>query len=81
MRRELNKKKLRLQLFGAKREFNHVNWRVFKRNYNVMVATMQLLLEALGEEFFSYAKQTRNKNRSIDGLSPYAKRFFWVFHK
>jgi hypothetical protein len=78
VRRELNKMKPRLQLFGANGEFNHVNWRVFKRNYNIMTATIQ---KAPGEEFFSCSKQTQNKNRSVDELSPYAKEFFWVFHK
>jgi hypothetical protein len=38
-------------------------------------------LEAPGEEFFSGAKQTRNKNRAIEELSPYAKQFFKVFLK
>jgi hypothetical protein len=38
-------------------------------------------LEAPGEEFFSGTKQTRNKNRAIEELSPYAKQFFKVFLK
>jgi hypothetical protein len=42
---------------------------------------MQVLLEAPGEEFFSGAKQTCNKSRSIEELSPYAKQFFKVFLK
>jgi hypothetical protein len=40
---------------------------------------MQVLLEAPSEEFFSSAKQTRNKNWSIKELSPYAREFFRVF--
>jgi hypothetical protein len=40
---------------------------------------MQILLEAPGEEFFLGAKQTRNKNQSIEELSPYAREFFRVF--
>ena len=42
---------------------------------------MQVLLEAPGEDFFSAAKQTRNKNRKIEELSSYAKEFFKVFLK
>jgi hypothetical protein len=42
---------------------------------------MQVLLEALGEEFFSSAKQTRNKNKTTKQLSPYAKEFFRIFLK
>jgi hypothetical protein len=66
----------RLHLFGANGEFNHINWRAFKKIYNVTNTTMQLLLEALPKEFFLKAKQTRNKNWSIEDLSPYAKEFF-----
>jgi hypothetical protein len=81
MRKEFNKMKPRLQLFGANREFNCIDWRTFKRNYNVISTTMQALFEAPGEEFFSCAKQMRNKNRSIEELSPYTKEFFQVFLK
>jgi hypothetical protein len=42
---------------------------------------MQVLLEAPEEEFFSSAKQTRNKNKIVDQLSPYAKEFFRIFLK
>lgn len=42
---------------------------------------MRVLLEAPGEEFFSGAKQTRNKNRTCEELSPYAKEFFTTFLK
>ena len=45
------------------------------------------MLEALGEEFFTAAKQVASKNKSIEELSPYAKEFFkaflrnrWNFH-
>ena len=52
VRRDLNKLKPRLQLFGANGEFNCVNWRAFKTKYNITSITMQILLEALGEESF-----------------------------
>jgi hypothetical protein len=79
VRRELSKLKPRFNLFGANGEFNRSNWRAFKKNYNVTSATMQVLLEALGDKFFSGTKQTQNKNWSIEDLSPYAKEFFNVF--
>jgi hypothetical protein len=39
---------------------------------------MQVLLVVPGEEFFSCAKQTRNKNRRIEELSLYTKQFLKV---
>jgi hypothetical protein len=81
VRKELHNLKPRLQLFSTNGEFSRTNWKTFKRNYNVTSATMQVLLEAPGEEFFSGAKQTCNKNRAIEELSPYAKQFFKVFLK
>jgi hypothetical protein len=77
----LHNLKPRLQLFSANGEFSRFNWQAFKRNYNVTSATIQVFLEALGREFFSDAKQTRNKNWRIEELSPYAKQFFNVFLK
>jgi hypothetical protein len=81
VRKELHNLKPRLQLFSENGKFSRTNWKTFKRNYNVTSATMQVLLEAPGEEFFSGAKQTRNKNRAIEELSPYTKQFFKVFLK
>jgi hypothetical protein len=80
VKRELHNLKPRLQLFSANSEFSRSNWRAFKQNYNVTIATMQVLLEAPGEEFSS-AKQMHNKNRRIEELSPYTKQFFKVFLK
>jgi hypothetical protein len=81
VRRKLYNLKPRLQLFSTNGEFSHPNWRAFKQNYNVTSTTMQVLLEALSEEFFIGAKQTCNKNWKIEELSPYAKQFFKVFRK
>ena len=62
-------------------------WKKFKCNYNVTHASMRVLLEAPGEEFFAAAKQVASKNKSIEELSSYAKEFFkaflrnhWNFH-
>ena len=81
VRRELQNLKPNLQFFKQNGEFSKEKWRSFKQKYNVTSATMQVLLEAPGEDFFSAAKQTRNKNRKIEELSPYAKQFFKVFLK
>jgi hypothetical protein len=77
----LHNLKPRLQLFNPNGEFSCSNWRTFKWNYNATSATMQVLLEAPGEEFFFGAKQTCNKNRRIEELSLYTKQFFKVFLK
>jgi hypothetical protein len=69
----LHNLKPRLQLFSTNGEFLRSNWRTIKRNYKVTNTTMQVLLEAPGEEFFSCVKQMLNKNRRIEELSPYAK--------
>jgi hypothetical protein len=58
VRRELYKMKPRLQLFGANVEFICTSWKAFKTKYNITSATMQVLLEAPGEEFFSGTKHT-----------------------
>ena len=81
VRRELQNLKPNLGFFKQNGQFSHTRWKEFKKNYNVTAATMQVLLEAPGEDFFSGAKQTRNKNRKIEELSPYAKQFFKVFLK
>jgi hypothetical protein len=81
VRRELQNLKPALQFFKQNGEFSRKKWKAFKKEYNVTAATMQVLLEAPGEDFFSAAKQTRNKNRKIEELSPYAKQFFKVFLK
>jgi hypothetical protein len=62
VKRELHKLKPRLQLIG---DFSRSNWRAFKQNFNVISATMQVLLEALSEDFLFNAKQTCNKTGAL----------------
>ena len=81
VRRELQNLKPSLKFFKWNGEFLRKHWKTFKKNYNVISATMQVLLEAPGEDFFSSANQMRNKNQKIEELSPYAKQFFKVFLK
>jgi hypothetical protein len=56
VRKELHKLKQILGLFKANGEFNTDRWEAFKKNYNITSATMQVLLEALEEEFFLSTK-------------------------
>nr|PNR32277.1 hypothetical protein PHYPA_026403 [Physcomitrium patens] len=79
VRKELQKINPSLGLFNAAGEFQPARWKKFKHDYNVTNATMRVLLEAPGEDFFSAAKLTRNKSKSCEELSPYAKEFFRVF--
>jgi hypothetical protein len=80
VRKELDKIKPTLQLFDENGEFLSKKWKKLKKDYNVKSAMMQIFLEALGEEFSS-TKQTQNKNRTIEQLSPYAKEFLRIFLK
>jgi hypothetical protein len=81
VKRELNRMNLRLQLFKANGEFWPEKRKLFKKNYNITSATMQVLLETPREEFFSSAQQTQNKNKTVGQLSPYAKEFIQIFLK
>jgi hypothetical protein len=54
--------KPRLHLFGTNGECSHVNFKAFKKKYNITSASIQVLFVAPSEEFFSGAKKMRNKN-------------------
>ena len=76
-----------LGFYNAAGAFQPQRWKKFKNEYNVTRASMRVLLDVPGEEFFAAAKQVASKNKSIDELSPYAKEFFkaflrnrWNFH-
>ena len=79
VRRKLNKLKPSLGFFNAAGAFQPQRWKKFKRDYNVTRASMRVLLEAPGEEYFAIAKQVASKNKTIDDLSSYAKAFFKAF--
>ena len=79
IRRELSKLKPSLGFFNATGAFQPQRWKKFKCNYNITRASMRVLLEAPGEEYFAAAKQMANKNKSIKDLSSYAKVFFKAF--
>ena len=73
MKRELNKIRPSLGLLNAAGEFQQDRWKHFKADYCIISASMHVLLEAPGEEFFVAAKLTSNKNKPIEELSAYAK--------
>ena len=79
VKRELNKIRPSLGLLNAAGEFQQDRWKHFKADYSITSASMHVLLEALGEEFFVAAKLTSNKNKPIEELSAYAKQFFTLF--
>ena len=81
VRRELNKLKPSLSFYDAAGAFQPQRWKKFKNDYNVMRASMRVLLDAPGDEFFAAAKQVASKNKFIDELSLYAKEFFKAFLK
>ena len=79
VKRELNKIRPSLGLLNVAGEFQQDRWKHFKADYSITSASMRVLLEALGEEYFVAAKLTSNKNKPIEELSAYAKQFFTLF--
>ena len=79
VRRELNKLKSSLGFYNAAGAFQPQRWKKFKRDYDIMWASMRVLLEAPREELFAATKQVASNNKSIEELSPYAKEFFKAF--
>ena len=53
IRRKLNKLKPSLGFYNTVGTFQPQRWKTFKHDYNVTCASMQVLLEAPGEEFFA----------------------------
>ena len=79
MKKELHKLNPSLGLMDKARCLQEDRWKQFKVDYNVTRASMRVLLEALGEDYFVAAKAVSNKNKSIEELLPYTKQFFKAF--
>ena len=79
VRRELNKLKPSLGFFNTAGAFQPQRWKKFKHDYNVTCASMRVLLEDPGKEYFAAAKQMATKNKTIDDILPYSKAFFKAF--
>ena len=77
-RAQQNKAKSGLEL-NAAGKFQQDRWKHFKADYTITSASMRVLLEALGEEYFVAAKLISNKNKPIEELSAYAKQFYTLF--
>ena len=72
VKKELNIFNHELELFNDARSLRPEKWKSFKRDYKITMATMNVLLKQLGEEYFGQAKQVQNKNMKAIDLSPYA---------
>ena len=68
-----------LRLMSSLNKLNHEKWREFKRSRNFTSATMNVLLEQPGNEYWMEAKQSRAKGKSAEEMSMYAAEFFRVF--
>ena len=79
VKKELHNINRDLGLFNPAGDLVPEKWRQFKEEYNVTRATMNVLLERPGEQYFKEAKQIRSKNKKTAEISPYAAEFFKVF--
>jgi hypothetical protein len=79
VKRELHMLDPELGLFNARNELIVQNWRGFKRSRCFTSATMNLLLERPGENYFSMGKQSRSKNKTAVTINPKTAAFFKVF--
>jgi len=68
-----------LGLLNAYNELIPQKWREFKMKYSITSATMNVLLEQPGDDYWKDAKQTKSRNRHSAEMSPYAAEFFKVF--
>ena len=68
-----------LGLLNAFNDINDEKWREFKRDRYITSATMKVLLEQPGDEYWKDAKQIKSKNKTAADISPYAAQFFKVF--
>ena len=81
VKRELHNIDPSLGLINADGELIHEKWKAFKRAQNITSASMNLLLERLGETYFAEAKQLKSKNKTYTQISPSTAEFFKVFLK
>ena len=79
VKKELHKLYPSLKLMDGGRCLQEDCWKQFKVDYNVTRASMCVLLEAPGEDYFVTTKLIANKNKAIEELLPYAKQFFKAF--
>nr|PNR63283.1 hypothetical protein PHYPA_001708 [Physcomitrium patens] len=80
-RKQLVKKELdnidpSLGLINAKDDLIHENWKAFKTARNITSASINVLLERLGESYFAKAKQLKSKNKTC---VPYACAYYKTY--
>ena len=68
-----------LNLINARNEVIVENWRKFKKERCFSSATMELLIERLGEAYFLTSKQVKARNKTAASINPKAATFFKVF--
>ena len=81
IKKELNNIDLTLGLINAEGELIHERWKEFKASRCITNASMNVLLEHPGEQYFAQAKQLKSKNKTCAQISPAAAEFFRVFLK
>ena len=79
IKKELNNIDPTLGLINAEEELIHENWKEFKASRCITSASMNVLLERPGEQYFTQAKQLKSKNKTCAQISPAAAKFFRVF--
>ena len=77
--RELHRLDPSLGHMNSANEIITTNWQRFKDERCITRATMDVLLERLGEYFYSESKQTRARSKTTEELDPEAFEFFKLF--
>ena len=79
IKKELNNIDPTPRLINAKGELIHNKWKEFKASRCITSASMNVLLDRFGEQYFAKAKQLKSKNKTCAQISPAAAEFFKVF--
>ena len=79
IKKELNNIDPNLGLINAEGELIHNKWKEFKASRCITSASMNVLLDRPGEQYFTQAKQLKSKNKTCAQISPAAAEFFRVF--
>ena len=79
IKKELNNIDPTLGLINAEGELIRKKWKEFKASHYITSASMNVLLEHPGEQYFTQAKQLKSKNKTCAQISLAAAEFFRVF--
>ena len=81
---ELNHLQPRLKLCNEVGDVRKSKWHDFKYKHHISNATLNILLDAPGKDFFAYRKEKKGRNKFCDDPShgfPQANAFFCHFLK